>query len=129
MKDKFADRYILGEGYPMMYYDFAIALKEKPGLHYLQKDIKPIWPKELWDNNVCKYRLVLERIEKEKVDDKLPQTLYEKIAEDTFGKGNRSIYCKICGQGKAVDPVYCLAHSWQTCCGYTMSLDKPKEKG
>ena len=56
------------------------------------------------------------------------QNLHSKIAEDVYGKGNRSVYCKTCGREKIVDPAFCLAHGWPRCCGYTMSLDKPKEE-
>lgn len=59
---KFKDRYVLGEGYPWAWglkpYQTIGINKEKNGLN--AKNIK--FPKKLWEYEVPKYRLVLERV-------------------------------------------------------------------
>lgn len=60
--DKFADRYVLGEGYPEHYYD-NVGLRNSMDFMISKKIF---WPKELKDRKRPKYRLVLERVEKEK---------------------------------------------------------------
>jgi hypothetical protein len=62
-RPKFKDRYVLAKGYPWAMgvapLSTEIALAEKP------RGFKPIefkFPKELWNNALPKYRLVLERV-------------------------------------------------------------------
>jgi hypothetical protein len=61
-KGKFKDRYVIGEGYPWGYGVKKIMMM---GLNYKKigmntKQLK--FPKALWDTNIPKYRIVLERV-------------------------------------------------------------------
>ena len=68
MKTKFKDRYILGVGYPHPIgigpiYSRLCLSKDKNALIVIELD----WPNELWwDKDLPQYRLVLERVEKDK---------------------------------------------------------------
>ena len=59
----FKDRYVLEEGYPwaigIRSYKM-ITLRDVP-IGGVDKSLK--WPAELWDKNVPKYKLVLEKID------------------------------------------------------------------
>lgn len=39
------------------------------------------------------------------------------------------VWCRECGKTKKVDTMKCLAFGWPKCCGYTMTIDPPKEQG
>lgn len=62
MKNKFKDKYVLGVGYPWIYgYENYIQVginKNAMGCIPIELNI----PKELWNKDVPKYKLVLERI-------------------------------------------------------------------
>ena len=65
MKVKFKKRYVLGTGYPWennnsVPTELLIALSPNGFSAKLN------WPKELWDQDLPQYRLVLERVEKDK---------------------------------------------------------------
>lgn len=56
--------------------------------------------------------------------------LNRRIAQDlvdTTGKG-QWVYCLKCGNTQAVDPADCLTSGWPTCCGETMTIDRPGER-
>lgn len=38
------------------------------------------------------------------------------------------VWCRTCGRSQHVDSQVCLATGWPTCCGYTMTIDSPKEQ-
>ena len=68
MTDKFKSRYVLGEGYPWVnglgpgthYPYYEVVMNEE---NMTSDRIKINWPDELWENDLPKYRLVLERID------------------------------------------------------------------
>ncbi len=37
------------------------------------------------------------------------------------------VWCRTCGRYIAVDSAECLRSGWPKCCGYTMTVDAPKE--
>lgn len=39
------------------------------------------------------------------------------------------VWCRRCGATKAVDSAACLRHGWPSCCGETMTIDSPSERG
>lgn len=40
------------------------------------------------------------------------------------------VWCKTCGREQAVDAVSAtLGGGWPKCCGYTMTIDSPEERG
>lgn len=39
------------------------------------------------------------------------------------------VWCRICGRQQRIDSAGCLSSGWPTCCGYTMTLDSPEERG
>lgn len=62
-KDKFKDRYVLGEGHPWAmglepYYEINL----HDGPYASDKRIPLKFPRELWSRDLPKYRLVLERL-------------------------------------------------------------------
>ena len=38
------------------------------------------------------------------------------------------VWCTECGRSQAVNPAECLRHGWPKCCGYTMTIDSPRER-
>lgn len=39
------------------------------------------------------------------------------------------VWCLECGNTQKVDRLLCLSCGWPKCCGYTMTIDPPKEQG
>ncbi len=39
------------------------------------------------------------------------------------------VWCKTCGRTEKVNSAGALRHGWPECCGYTMTIDPPKEWG
>lgn len=39
------------------------------------------------------------------------------------------VWCTHCGKRRTVDAAQCLEHGWPKCCGYTMTVDSPEERG
>ena len=39
------------------------------------------------------------------------------------------VWCRTCGQQQKVDSGLCLSSGWPRCCGYTMTMDSPEERG
>jgi len=59
--DKFKDRYVLGEGYPWTDKNLKRWMCIRKCIPYTYgKELD--WPKEFWDFDVPKYRLILERV-------------------------------------------------------------------
>jgi hypothetical protein len=62
MKNKFKDKYVLAEGYPWTYNTYTNILigmnKDAIGITPIELNM----PNELWDKDVPKYKLVLEKI-------------------------------------------------------------------
>lgn len=38
------------------------------------------------------------------------------------------VWCKRCGNSRAVDSGDCLGRGWPECCGETMTIDSPEER-
>ncbi len=55
------------------------------------------------------------------------QELYETIAKSHPSLMRGRVLCAKCGTFRDVDAARCLRDGWPTCCGATMSIDKPKE--
>lgn len=45
---------------------------------------------------------------------------------DSIGNPDK-VYCKECGREEEIDAATCFRMGWPTCCGYTMTIDSPKE--
>ena len=54
--------------------------------------------------------------------------LHAKLAQCHWKIRRGTVWCQECGTRRDVDPESCFASGWPTCCGYTMSLDSPKER-
>jgi len=39
------------------------------------------------------------------------------------------VWCIHCKKRRTVDAAQCLEHGWPKCCGYTMTVDSPEERG
>ena len=39
------------------------------------------------------------------------------------------VWCTCCGREQRISPGYCFQNGWPKCCGYTMTLDSPQERG
>lgn len=39
------------------------------------------------------------------------------------------VWCTICGRCIKVNSGGCLSKGWPKCCGYTMTIDSPEERG
>ena len=39
------------------------------------------------------------------------------------------VWCKSCGKSEKVDSGDCIRRGWLKCCGQTMTLDSPQERG
>lgn len=37
------------------------------------------------------------------------------------------VWCRTCGRTEKVGSAHCLQRGWPKCCGYTMTIDPPKE--
>lgn len=54
--------------------------------------------------------------------------LYDKLVNSHPTLARGKVWCISCGKTKKVDSVECFRSGWPTCCGYTMTLDSPKER-
>lgn len=55
--------------------------------------------------------------------------LYTEIVEANEKLKRGIVWCKECGRQEKVDSAICLAKGWPKCCGETMTIDSPKERG
>lgn len=39
------------------------------------------------------------------------------------------VWCRTCGRTQKVNTPGALQHGWPKCCGYTMTIDAPDERG
>lgn len=51
-----------------------------------------------------------------------------RIANDIPQIRRGLVWCTQCGRSQRVDGAHCLLHGWPKCCGYTMTIDSPKER-
>lgn len=54
--------------------------------------------------------------------------LYKKTAESHSKLSRGVVSCLECGATQKVDSAHALANGWPKCCGYTMTIDDPKER-
>ncbi len=59
----------------------------------------------------------------------IQSTVATNIATEVWGKEMGEVYCRKCGRVERVNYARCLTHGWPKCCGETMTVDAPKEKG
>lgn len=55
--------------------------------------------------------------------------LHEKIVDDVPQLQRGQVWCTKCGATKKISSADCLRHGWPKCCGYTMTIDSPEERG
>ena len=56
-------------------------------------------------------------------------TLHENIVNDVPQLRRGQVWCTTCGATQKVDGAKCLRTGWPKCCGYTMTIDSPEERG
>lgn len=55
----------------------------------------------------------------------LPETLARDVPQLARGK----VWCRSCGAERDVDSAECIRTGWPRCCGATMTIDAPGERG
>ena len=59
----------------------------------------------------------------------MSKSLHEVLAESHPSIKRGRVWCRRCGRSEKVNPAKCLAHGWPKCCGETMTIDAPEERG
>jgi hypothetical protein len=60
----------------------------------------------------------------------MPKTVdYTKLAEAHPSLSRGMVWCRKCGRSEKVDGADCLRNGWPKCCGQTMTIDAPSERG
>jgi len=54
--------------------------------------------------------------------------MYKEMANSHPKLSRGQVWCLKCGHTEKVDSADCLANGWPECCGYTMTIDNPKER-
>ena len=54
--------------------------------------------------------------------------LHENIAMAAHKKSIGYVWCRTCGRKQKVKYADCYANGWPKCCGYTMTIDEPKDQ-
>lgn len=60
---------------------------------------------------------------------KPPKRLHADMAQAHPKLARGRVWCRECGATRKVDSADALAHGWPKCCGYTMTIDAPDERG
>lgn len=55
-------------------------------------------------------------------------TVYDDIAAASPTIARGQVWCTVCERMQRVDGAQCLRSGWPKCCGYTMTLDSPRER-
>lgn len=55
--------------------------------------------------------------------------LHARIAASHVRLQRGQVWCRACGRSTRVDPVGALRFGWPRCCGATMTIDAPEERG
>lgn len=55
--------------------------------------------------------------------------LHQKIVDDVPKLKRGTVWCLSCNREMKVDSAECLARGWPKCCGSTMTIDSPRERG
>jgi hypothetical protein len=55
--------------------------------------------------------------------------LHKKLSKSHPKLNRGRVWCRHCGRTQCVDAAECFQEGWPKCCGYTMTLDDPKEVG
>ena len=61
--------------------------------------------------------------------EKLVNKLYTRLAHCHPSLTRGEVWCRKCGAHQFVNPVTCLRSGWPRCCGQTMTIDAPMERG
>ena len=59
----------------------------------------------------------------------LNDRIYEQIVATSPKLQRGRVWCRTCDRSEAVDPVQALRRGWPLCCGTSMTLDAPSERG
>jgi len=54
---------------------------------------------------------------------------YSKMAEAHPKLSRGQVWCMHCGATRHVNTADCLRNGWPKCCGFTMTIDSPQERG
>jgi len=55
-------------------------------------------------------------------------TIHNSIVNDVPQLKRGKVWCTICGKSMKITATGCLRSGWPKCCGYTMTIDSPKER-
>jgi len=55
--------------------------------------------------------------------------IHKKIVDRVDKLKRGKVWCHSCGREREVESEKCLAEGWPSCCGQTMSIDSPSERG
>ena len=56
-------------------------------------------------------------------------TLHDHLAASHPKLERGQVWCRQCGHTEIVNSAACLRSGWPKCCGYTMTIDAPEERG
>lgn len=56
-------------------------------------------------------------------------TIHNEMANAHKSLRRGQVWCTTCGYSRKVDSSDCLKLGWPKCCGYTMTIDSPEERG
>ena len=54
---------------------------------------------------------------------------YDDISKAHPKLARGQVWCRSCGKSLKVNGKQCLRYGWPKCCGHTMTLDSPEERG
>ena len=55
-------------------------------------------------------------------------SLYTELGDCHPSLARGQVWCRHCSNNQKVDSGDCIANGWPKCCGYTMTIDSPKEQ-
>jgi len=58
----------------------------------------------------------------------MPEVIFDHLAICHPKLTRGQVWCTVCGRAQLVDSENCLRNGWPKCCGYTMTIDSPKER-
>lgn len=56
-------------------------------------------------------------------------SINEALAKSHAKLSRGRVWCRKCARSQSVDPADCLRRGWPECCGETMTIDAPNERG
>ncbi len=54
--------------------------------------------------------------------------LYQNLANSHPSLIRGKVWCTKCGRSEFINSAHALRYGWPLCCGYTMTIDSPKER-